>query len=103
MALHTGVMIVGVVLIALGTIWGITGLRQDLGVALDANNRLRGAYEVGVHLTTAKTWLRAESRSIPRASAALRAAAVKLDEHLATDAPNPALAPIRDTIHIAED
>ncbi len=105
MALHTGVMIVGVVLIGLGTIWGITGLRQDLGVALDANARLRGAYEVGTQLTTARRWLRIETHSISRASTALRAAAVKLDEHMSNDArlPNPTIASIRDTIHIADD
>lgn len=101
MALHTGVMIVGVILIGVGTIWGVTGLRQDLGVALDANARLRSAYEVGFHLAAAKTWLKVESRSIPRATVALNAAAVKMDEHAGDD--STAMSPVRDAIRTAQE
>jgi two-component system NtrC family sensor kinase len=97
---NIGATIVGVLLIGLGTIWGVTGLRQDLSGALGANRQLRGAYEVGFQVAMAKVWLGQPQRSPERAVAALNGALVKLGEH--GDAARH-LEAVREAIHRAQD
>jgi signal transduction histidine kinase len=95
-------MIVGIVLIGLGAIRGITGLRQDLGVALDANSRLRGAYEVGFQVALARTWLNQPTPDSTRAAVALNAAIARLDEHLTAAVGDASLSKARADVSAAQ-
>jgi signal transduction histidine kinase len=106
MAIHTGMMIVGVVLIGVVALWGVTGLRQDLSVALDANARLRTVYEVGFQLAQAKQWL--QMGDTAHAATALNAALVKLDERAGDplnrtgSGDDVAIRPVRDDLRAAQ-
>jgi signal transduction histidine kinase len=52
-----------------------------MGVALDANARLRGAYEVGFQIASAKTWLNQPIPNPAQAAGSLDAATAKLDAY----------------------
>ena len=58
MGLQISAMIVGLLLVSIGGLWGLNGLRADYRLALDGYDYLRGGYEVGTHLASAKMMLR---------------------------------------------
>src|SRR6187549_2549418 len=57
MGLQITSMIVGLLLISGASLWGLNGLQQDYGAAVQGYEQLRQAYEVGSHLTAARTLL----------------------------------------------
>jgi signal transduction histidine kinase len=60
MLLHAGVTTVSIAGLAIGVWVGIRGLRQDFSIAFEANQQLRQAYEVGLHVAFAKRCLSEE-------------------------------------------
>lgn len=81
MSLQIIAMIVGLLLLGAASLWGLNGLRQDYGLALDGYRQLRGLFEIGAQLTTAKTLLDLDGPARAEAHEALRAAASKLEIH----------------------
>ena len=57
MALQILAMIVGLLLVSGAALWGVNGLHQDYGLALQGYQELRHVYTVGSHLATAKSLL----------------------------------------------
>jgi len=57
MALQILTMIVGLLLVSGAALWGLNGLHQDYGLALQGYQELRHVYTVGSHLATAKSLL----------------------------------------------
>jgi signal transduction histidine kinase len=57
MVLQILTMIVGLLLVSGAALWGLNGLHQDYGVALQGYQELRHVYTVGSRLATAKTLL----------------------------------------------
>jgi signal transduction histidine kinase len=85
MALQILAMIVGLLLVSGAALWGLNGLHQDYGLALQGYQELRHVYTVGSHLATAKSLLtlpepgEAEQQRINRE---IRAAAQEFDSSL---------------------
>ena len=93
---HVTLLAVGATLLAGGVVIGMNGLRQDFGVALQANGRLRPVYEVGLHVASAKRWLREQPQNVGRARDELRMAVLKLEGRGdGAGAPDPSIARIR--------
>jgi two-component system NtrC family sensor kinase len=57
MLLQIAATIVGLLLTIGASLWGLNGLRQDYGLALRGYSDLRGVFEAGSHLATARTLL----------------------------------------------
>jgi two-component system NtrC family sensor kinase len=57
MLLQIAATIVGLLLTIGASLWGLNGLRQDYGLALTGYSDLRGVFEAGSHLATARTLL----------------------------------------------
>ncbi len=57
MGLQIGAMIVGLLLTVAASLWGLNGLRQDYGLALEGYQELRQLYEVGSQLAIARSLL----------------------------------------------
>lgn len=60
MGLQIGAMIVGLLLTVAASLWGLNGLRQDYGLALQGYQQLRQLYEVGSQLAIARSLLASE-------------------------------------------
>lgn len=60
MGLQIGAMIVGLLLTVAASLWGLNGLRQDYGLALQGYQELRQLYEVGSQLAIARSLLSSE-------------------------------------------
>lgn len=69
MAYQIGAMIVGLLLLAAASLWGINALHQDFGSAIRGYQELRQVYEVGSYVATARTLLSLEK---PDETGALR-------------------------------
>jgi len=59
LTLQIAATIVGMLLLSAASLWGLNGLHQDFGAALESYQDLRSLYEVGAHLSTAKALLAA--------------------------------------------
>ena len=57
MAYQIAAMIVALLLVSGAALWGLNGLHEDYGVALEGYQRLRQVYEAGSHLATAQRLL----------------------------------------------
>jgi len=57
MLLQIAATILGLLLTIGASLWGLNGLRQDYGLALTGYSDLRGVFEAGSHLATARTLL----------------------------------------------
>ena len=75
---HIGLTVVGAVALAAGAVAGINALRQDFGVALQANAQLRHIYEVGSHVSAAKRSMREHPVDLATARAEVETASTKL-------------------------
>ena len=58
MTIQIGAMIAGLLLVSAAALWGLNGLRSDFGNASAGYRELRGMYEIGSHIATAKASLR---------------------------------------------
>src|SRR5688572_24556068 len=76
---HISLTVLGALTIAAGVIVGMNGLRQDFGIALQANSQLRHVYEVGVHVSSARRSLAQGPVGLRAARQEIRAAALLLD------------------------
>jgi signal transduction histidine kinase len=67
-------MLLGVLLVSAAALWGLNGLHQDYGVALEGYQRLRQVYEAASHLRLAQKLLMLDSNrpAHPRAFQAAR-------------------------------
>ena len=79
MGLQIGAMIVGLLLISGASLWGLNGLREDYGAALDGYAELRQLFEVGSHLATARTLLAAPEPDRTRSVEEVRSALTLLE------------------------
>src|SRR5882672_4175491 len=79
MIVRLGLMVVCSLLMGMGAFFGINGLHQDFGVAVQGYRQLRQVYEVGLHVVTAKEALSANPPAVNRARAAIETAQLQLD------------------------
>ena len=77
MTFQTGAMIAGLLLACGAALWGVNGLRGDLGLAASGYRELREVYEVAAHVSTARALMSVDS---PAAAAVeIDRAAARLD------------------------
>src|SRR5690349_14748536 len=76
MTLQIGAMLVALLLVGAAAVWGLNGLRQDYGVALEGYQRLRQVYEASSHLKTAQRLLRMHAQTMTVARDEVSAAAL---------------------------
>ncbi len=74
MAFQTGALIVSLLLISGGSLWGLNGLHQDFGSALRGNTQLRRVFEIGSHVQAARKYLDQAEAQPQRALAEFNAA-----------------------------
>jgi signal transduction histidine kinase len=80
MTLQIGAMLVALLLVGAAAVWGLNGLRQDYGVALEGYQRLRQLYEASSHLKTAQRLLRMHAQTLGVAREEVSAAAMSFDQ-----------------------
>src|SRR3954447_9176517 len=81
MTLQIGAMLVALLLVGAAALWGINGLHQDYGVALEGYQRLRRVYETSTHLATAqKILVFPHPKTLDMARDEVHAAARSFDE-----------------------
>ncbi len=82
MALQISAMIVGLLLTVAASLWGLNGLRQDYGLALQGYKELRQVFEAGSQLAIARSLLASEhpDRAAARAQVELAATRYRLVE-----------------------
>jgi signal transduction histidine kinase len=74
-----GLMIVGLLCLAMAAFWGINGLRHDYGGALAGYQKLRTAYEIGFDIATARNSMGAQTPDLSRALPAIQLAITRLE------------------------
>jgi signal transduction histidine kinase len=74
-----GLMIVGLLCLAIAAFWGINGLRHDYGGALAGYQKLRTAYEIGFDIATARNAILAQTPDLSRALPAIQLAITRLE------------------------
>src|SRR3954452_2208502 len=80
MTLQIGAMLVALLLVGAAALWGINGLHQDYGVALEGYQRLRQVYEASSHLKTAQRQLRMHAQTLGVAREEVSAAAMSFEQ-----------------------
>src|SRR3954471_4529393 len=80
MTLQIGAMLVALLLVGAAALWGINGLHQDYGVALEGYQRLRQVYEASSHLKTAQRLLRMHAQTLGVAREEVSAAAMSFEQ-----------------------
>ncbi len=89
MAYQIAAMIVGLLLLGGASLWGLNGLNQDYGLALGGYQELRQLFQVGAHLSTAKTLLELSQPQAPKAAEEIEAAWVEFDRFNLSPPPSP--------------
>jgi signal transduction histidine kinase len=79
MAYQIAAMIVGLLLLAGASLWGLNGLHQDFDAAIEGYQRLRQVYEISSHVATARTLVTLSRPDEGRALAELQTAMDQLD------------------------
>ena len=80
MTLQIGAMIVGLLLVSAAALWGLNGLHQDFGVAVNSYHELREIYnDVGTGLGTASSLLNTKNPDRERVANYIDAALGRLD------------------------
>jgi two-component system, NtrC family, sensor kinase len=79
MVVHIGLMVLCSLMIGVGAIFGIDGLHEDMGVAVQGYHQLRQVYEVGFEVALARDALSASQPDDARALTALQTAELRLD------------------------
>ena len=92
MAYQIAAMIIGLLLISGASLWGVNGLHHDYGSAIAGYEELRRVYEIGSHITTARTLLRLQQPEEREAIGQIQAAAsaMELSPSPATKSSDPA-------------
>jgi two-component system, NtrC family, sensor kinase len=80
MTLQIGAMLVALLLVGAAAVWGLNGLRQDYGVALEGYQRLRQVYEASSHLKTAQRLLRMHAQTLGVAREEVSAAVLSFEQ-----------------------
>ncbi|MGE5611230.1 MAG: sensor histidine kinase [Bacillota bacterium] len=79
MAYEITAMIIGLLLISAASLWGLNGLHQDFGSAIQGYEELRSVYELSSHIATARTLLALPHPDAPHALLEVQTAAAKLN------------------------
>src|SRR5436190_24345322 len=79
MALQITAMIVGLLLISGASLWGLNGLEQNYGAAVEGYQDLRQMFEVGSNLATAQTLLASPHPDADQAIAAVQRGLIKFE------------------------